>query len=158
MALLGGLGYKVWAHGSVALSCYFPTLGLSFLALLLVGGALYSWEAGLAFLWSRPLYLPRLRHFLVHRWYFDHFYNFTFSLTTFVGGYRTFQRLDKGWVEFFGPGGASLALRGCAHRFAGSQTGYLYDSTFYMVLGVVSVLLLVEGVWFGGHMGGVTVA
>jgi hypothetical protein len=48
-------------------------------------------------------------------------------------------------VEFFGPGGTALALRSLSRRFAGTQTGYLYDSTFYMVVGIVLVLLLVEG-------------
>jgi hypothetical protein len=81
--------------------------------------------------------------FLNKKWYVDTFYNFFFSRSSFLFSYSyTFQQLEKGWIEFFGPTGVSFSLTTISLFLNKFQTGYFHDYLFYSISFIIFIFFL----------------
>jgi NADH-ubiquinone oxidoreductase chain 5 len=84
----------------------------------------------------------KLYNFLSKRWHFDQLGNEVVVHRYMNFGYRiSFQLLDKGNIEVFGPFGLSSKILGFSQNLASYQSGFLFHYSFVMIIGVLSFLL-----------------
>jgi len=84
----------------------------------------------------------KLYTFLNQRWLFDKVYNDWIGMKSLKFGYEvSFQSMDKGILELFGPTGLMYFIPVCAERIRNLQSGYIYHYTFtvfiFLTLSVV---------------------
>jgi NADH-quinone oxidoreductase subunit L len=81
---------------------------------------------------------PHLHRFLMHKWYFDEFYNWLFVRPSFAIGRFLWKRGDEQTIDRFGPHGAAVAV-GIGNRVtARLQSGYVYSYALVMLLGLIA--------------------
>ena len=70
-------------------------------------------------------------NFLNRKWYFDKLYTFFFSQTILKTSYlATYQTVDRGFIEFYGPYGLTTILRHFSFVVNSLQTGSFYGYIF----------------------------
>lgn len=93
--------------------------------------------------------------FLLKKWYWDRLYNSLFSIKFLEFGYfYTYQDMDRGWIEKFGPYSISNSALNVSNRFASLQVGniYLYLMYFLIVnifIGLIFFFAIFFNVAFG---------
>jgi NADH-ubiquinone oxidoreductase chain 5 len=85
----------------------------------------------------------KLYKFLNQKWYFDFIYNKIIIINLLSASYNfIFKNMDKGFIEFFGPGGISLSFFISMQKIKRYQTGYLYHYTCMLLIGFVFLAYL----------------
>jgi len=56
------------------------------------------------------------------------------------GYFSTFQTLDKGLIEKFGPTGFTFSLFNLASSLTASNSGYIYHTIFFIVISALFVV------------------
>jgi NADH-ubiquinone oxidoreductase chain 5 len=83
--------------------------------------------------------------FLVKKWYFDVIYNeFLVKNVTSFGYFISFKSIDRGLLELMGPLGIIRILKILTKKASLFQTGLIYHYIFFIVLGLISIILF----WF----------
>lgn len=76
--------------------------------------------------------------FFNQKWLFDVVYHHTLAFPVLkFGGNTTFQLIDKGFVELFGPYGLIRLVRILSKSASHLQTGWIHHSVFIMLAGIV---------------------
>lgn len=90
---------------------------------------------------------------LIQKWHFDQIANEIITVKTMNFGYRcSFQLIDKGQIEIFGPTGTALNLQALSKGFAAIQSGFVSNYAFIMILGLLlmfSVIIATLNTSFG---------
>lgn len=85
----------------------------------------------------------RIYSFFNQKWYFDVVYQHLVALKLInFGGNTTFQLLDKGFIELFGPYGISKSVKNISKNMSNLQTGWIHHSVFILLLGIVVLISL----------------
>lgn len=72
--------------------------------------------------------------FLNKKWYFDQIVNELITVKLMNFGYIfTFQALDKGLIERFGPSGFTTSIFSTSSNFSSFSTGFIYNVTFIII-------------------------
>ena len=88
--------------------------------------------------------------FLNKKWHFDQIVNEAVVVRLMNFGYfSTFQSLDKGLIECFGPTGFTSSTFEISSNFSAYNSGFLYNTIFILVLGLSSYLAF----FTFGHLG-----
>ena len=83
-------------------------------------------------------HFPVLHRFLMHKWYFDEFYDWLFVRPSFTLGRFFWKRGDEQTIDRFGPHGAATMV-GVGNRLtARLQSGYVYSYALVMLLGLIA--------------------
>jgi len=81
---------------------------------------------------------PHLHRFLMHKWYFDEFYDWLFVRPSFAIGRIFWKRGDEQTIDRFGPHGAAVAV-GIGNKVTTRlQSGYVYSYALVMLLGLIA--------------------
>lgn len=91
--------------------------------------------------------MPRVYHFLYHKWYFDQLYHFLFVRSAFRIGFFFWKVGDGKIIDGLGPNGIAARVVDITNRVVRIQTGYLYHYAFAMLIGVA---LLITWMMIGG--------
>ena len=83
----------------------------------------------------------KLYNFFNKKWFFDKVYNeyisqFFFTISSTI----TYKTIDRGIIEVFGPMGLSSVITKKASYISKLQTGYLYQYTFLILIGLTLIL------------------
>ena len=81
-----------------------------------------------------------LYNFLIHKWYFDEFYNLIFVEPLKKIGLFFWKNGDINTIDRYGPDGLSRLVRIISDKAVNFQSGYLYHYAFVMLIGF-SILL-----------------
>jgi hypothetical protein len=85
----------------------------------------------------------RLYTFLSKKWRFDQLSNGIFVLPLMTFGYKvSFQLLDKGNIECYGPLGLSSGFNTLSNFTSWFHSGYTFHYLFIMVLSLFSIVLI----------------
>ena len=76
--------------------------------------------------------------FLLNKWYFDEIYNAVFVRPSFAIGRFLWKRVDKGFIDRFGPDGVSALVVGGTGLTRRFQSGYLAAYAFVMLIGLAA--------------------
>ena len=80
---------------------------------------------------------PHLHRFLMHKWYFDEFYDAVLVRPAMRIGAFLWHRGDEQTIDRFGPHGAAVAV-GLGNKVtARLQSGYVYSYALVMLLGLI---------------------
>jgi NADH-ubiquinone oxidoreductase chain 5 len=83
----------------------------------------------------------KLYNFFNKKWFFDKVYNEYISQFFFTISYTiTYKTIDRGIIEVFGPMGLSSVITKKASYISKLQTGYLYQYTFLILIGLTLIL------------------
>ena len=81
--------------------------------------------------------------FLSCKWFFDTIYNELLVKKLLNFGYNIcFKTFDRGYLEIFGPLGLTRILRKSSNILSLFQSGYLYNYTLIMVIGLTLLIIL----------------
>jgi NADH:ubiquinone oxidoreductase subunit 5 (subunit L)/multisubunit Na+/H+ antiporter MnhA subunit len=81
--------------------------------------------------------------FLTQKWHFDQLTSELLTVQFMNFGYRTtFQLIDKGNIEVFGPAGIAFNAQQAAKGFSKQQSGTVSNYAFYLMLFVLIVLCI----------------
>ena len=112
------------------------TMAGMLLSTFLINCFLVSKEAVFGFKMSkayRTMYI-----FLTQKWHFDQIASELITVKTMNFGYRTtFQLIDKGNIEVFGPAGIAFNLQPLAKNFAGQQSGFVSNYALTLMIAVL---------------------
>ena len=79
--------------------------------------------------------------FLSQKWHFDQITNELIAVKTMNFGYRgSFQLMDKGNIELFGPAGLGLNISSFSKVLSHFQTGFVYHYSFVMMGSLISLI------------------
>ena len=81
---------------------------------------------------------PGLHKFLMHKWYFDEFYDLIFVRPAMWLGNFFWRKGDEGTIDRFGPHGAAYAVGAGNKITARLQSGYVYSYALVMLLGLIA--------------------
>tara|TARA_B100000427_G_C15369339_1_gene533587 strand:- start:567 stop:878 length:312 start_codon:yes stop_codon:yes gene_type:complete len=84
---------------------------------------------------NKPLY-----NFLVNKWYFDEFYNYTIIQPSKKLGIFLWKGIDVNVIDKFGPDGISNLIKKFSSKAVKFQSGYIYQYAFVMLLGFTALL------------------
>ena len=76
--------------------------------------------------------------FLLNKWYFDEIYNAVLVRPSFAIGRFLWKRVDKGFIDRFGPDGVSALVVGGTGLTRRFQSGYLAAYAFVMLIGLAA--------------------
>jgi proton-translocating NADH-quinone oxidoreductase chain L len=116
----------------------------------LISYYLYSFFFAILYDWKMSSLGLSLYNFLNRKWFFDKLMNDFLSQRVMRVSYMTTYRiLDKGYFELFGPMGISHVLYYYMEKVAKLSTGFIYHSSFIILLGatMLTVLLLLPSVY-----------
>lgn len=89
--------------------------------------------------------------FLTQKWHFDQLVNEIIVVKSMVFGYRsTFQLIDKGNIEVFGPAGLSFNLQKISKNLTEFQSGFVSNYALFFTIMLVSILALLCSPFFYG--------
>jgi NADH-ubiquinone oxidoreductase chain 5 len=81
--------------------------------------------------------------FLNQKWFFDKIYNNAIAKPTLKLSYTTtFETLDKGFIELFGPYGLTASIKFLAKNTSKLQTGYIYNYASVMIISFIIILTI----------------
>jgi len=76
--------------------------------------------------------------FLTQKWHFDQVTSELITVKSMNFGYRTsFQLIDKGNIEVFGPAGVAFNLQPISKNFASYQSGFVPNYALTLMLAVL---------------------
>lgn len=79
--------------------------------------------------------------FLNRKWFFDKIYNEVISQNLLYAGYKhTYQNMDRGIVELFGPNGLATNIYVKSFAVTRINTGFAFHYVFSMLLGIVCII------------------
>jgi len=82
--------------------------------------------------------------FLTQKWHFDQITSELVTIKFMNFGYNiTFQAIDKGLIEFFGPSGISFSIQALTKNSAKFQTGIVTNYALFVVFLILFVLFFV---------------
>jgi NADH-quinone oxidoreductase subunit L len=81
-----------------------------------------------------------IHRFLVHKWYFDEFYDAVFVRPAFYLGRQFWKVGDGTLIDGLGPDGLAAATVDIARRGGRLQSGLVYHYAFAMLIGVVLLI------------------
>jgi len=81
---------------------------------------------------------PHLHRFLMHKWYFDEFYDAVLVRPAFAIGRFLWHRGDEQTIDRFGPHGAAVAVAVGNRITTRLQSGYVYSYALVMLLGLIA--------------------
>jgi len=88
--------------------------------------------------------------FLTQKWHFDQITSELITVKSMNFGYRTsFQLIDKGNIEVFGPAGVAFNLQPLAKNFAGQQSGFVSNYALTFTISILIALLTFLFILFG---------
>jgi hypothetical protein len=77
----------------------------------------------------------------MQKWHFDQLTSELLIVRSMNFGYRnTFQLIDKGIIEIFGPLGFSMRLLATTKVLSKQQSGFLYHYSFVMMMSILMIL------------------
>jgi len=117
---------------------FFCTLFGIFLSTLLINCWYVSKKA--IFQYKISSVYRALYTFLIQKWHFDQITNETVANIMFFGYRNTFQLIDKGIIEAFGPSGLGFNLQLLSVNFVNYQSGKVYNYAFFFIIGIISTL------------------
>ena len=89
----------------------------------------------------------KLYTFLNRKWFFDKVYNEVITQNLLVFAYKqTYQNLDRGIIELFGPHGISTSIYTKSNKISQIKVGFLFHYLFVLLFFVLIYLLFV-GYW-----------
>jgi NADH-quinone oxidoreductase subunit L len=91
---------------------------------------------------------PSLYRLFSNKWYFDEIYAAVFVRPAFYLGRLFWRQGDKNIIDGLGPDGVAKSAMDTAIRLTRTQTGYVYNYAFTMVLGT---LALISWIMFGSR-------
>ncbi len=86
---------------------------------------------------NKPLY-----KFLLHKWYFDEFYDYVFVNPSKKIGRFFWKKVDGSVIDKFGPDGVSQIIKNFSIKAVKFQSGYIYQYAFIMLIGFSLLLTL----------------
>ncbi len=86
---------------------------------------------------NKPLY-----KFLLHKWYFDEFYDYVFVNPSKKIGRFFWKKIDGSVIDKFGPDGVSQIIKNFSIKAVKFQSGYIYQYAFIMLIGFSLLLTL----------------
>ncbi len=102
---------------------------------------LYSFRSYLLFKLKISFLGKKVYNFLNRKWFFDKIYNEYFSQFFFKFGYSTsYKFVDRGIFEILGPTGLSSVALKIGSSLHKMQTGFIYHSTFLILIGITFLL------------------
>lgn len=110
--------------------------------------ATYQYTIGFNSLFSLKTYSigRRLYTFLNRKWFFDKVYNEWIALPLLKRAYsQTYQNLDRGLVELYGPHGIYSELVLQSESFKDKGRGFIFRNLFIIITALVLSLLLLDG-------------
>ena len=76
---------------------------------------------------------------LKNKYYFDEIYDLTVvRFIKYLSAY--YAALDKNFIDKYGPGGAVSVITKCASEIRKIQTGYIFNYSLYIIVGVIIVM------------------
>ena len=84
--------------------------------------------------------MPFLYRWLVHKYYFDEFYQKVFARGSVNLGRNLWHKADAGFIDDGLVNGSARLVQWFAERVRRWQTGFLYDYAFVMIIGLIGIL------------------
>jgi NADH-ubiquinone oxidoreductase chain 5 len=152
--LFVGPGSTFWGNAFFFMPNSLDTMDVEFLpsfikllpVILSLSGGVISFIVNRYFLeliWSFTSFMvgKKIYTFFNQKWLFDVVYHHVVALPILrFGGTTTFQLLDKGFVELYGPYGIIKLIRSLSKHTSALQTGWIHHSIFIMLAGIVLVI------------------
>ena len=98
-----------------------------------------------SFKWKISFIGKKIYNFLNRKWYFDKVYNEIISQNILNIAYKhTYQNIDRGIIEFFGPNGISTLLYNKTLVIYKKQSNlsFLYNYVLFLLSGIIIILII----------------
>jgi len=105
----------------------------------------YTFSSKDLFLLKISIVGRKLYTFLNKKWFFDKIYNEFINQSFLNFGYKiSYKAIDRGIIEMIGPFGLTKTVLNNSNILAKLQNGSIYDYSFWMFLGLIFSLIIIE--------------